>query len=404
VRELRRTLEELRHEKELADAKADRVQSLEELVNELRQANRSLEEKITRLCEAPFIGNAFGQQETKMKYEDLAREREELISKIEHLQEAVRTHYSALTSLKQHAAQLRQEKEKSDKKAEDLQIKLMESQSGTHVLQDKLKIYANDDDIDMETLEKALTLIKRRNETAEKLPFLEDPENEKLITLPAMKRKLEDVQMLNLKLSEECERLENMLKLQSGISRDLHKELESIVRAREKDKKDLLEKADSFEEIALKRLDKIHALEAQVRQFVYGLAKNSKKNRRGFQDANELNKFDAQLENIENEDDNNVLLSELIDEKGSGDIRPDENLLEIWIKEAVVKDGIVTPGSSTFVVIDFFDYESQTTSLLSTTKPQWDFAATYKIIIDDFLLRYLATDVVTLELNMVNIE
>ena len=34
-------------------------------------------------------------------------------------------------------------------------------------------------------------------------------------------------------------------------------------------------------------------------------------------------------------------------------------------------------------------------------KPVWDFATTFKIIVDDFLLRYLATDVITLELNMV---
>ena len=139
------------------------------------------------------------------------------------------------------------------------------------------------------------------------------------------------------------------------------------------------------------------------------------------------------------------------------------------------------PGSSTFMVIDFFDYESQTTSLISGmpriifhffccsisfskfilcfyllrffitfsspacpsltllfilfticyyfitsfivsfslhivtltrtydfcavhttgTKPVWEFATTFKIIVDDFLLRYLATDVITLELNMV---
>ena len=52
-------------------------------------------------------------------------------------------------------------------------------------------------------------------------------------------------------------------------------------------------------------------------------------------------------------------------------------------------------------MVDFFDYESQTTSLVSGTKPTWDFGAVYKIVVDDFLLRYLAVDTVTLELNMV---
>lgn len=37
----------------------------------------------------------------------------------------------------------------------------------------------------------------------------------------------------------------------------------------------------------------------------------------------------------------------------------------VWVKSATVREGVVGPGASTFVVIDFFDYESQTTSLLT---------------------------------------
>ena len=40
------------------------------------------------------------------------------------------------------------------------------------------------------------------------------------------------------------------------------------------------------------------------------------------------------------------------------------------------------------------------TPLVRPLPSQWDFAATYKLVVDDFLLRYLATDVITLELNM----
>ena len=50
VRDLRRVLEDLRHEKEATDAKSIRADELEETVRELRQGNRSLEEKIARQC------------------------------------------------------------------------------------------------------------------------------------------------------------------------------------------------------------------------------------------------------------------------------------------------------------------------------------------------------------------
>ena len=328
------------------------------------------------------------------------QEREDLLAKVEHLQEAVRTHFSALTSLKQHASQLREEKEEAERKAEEMRISLQELQAGTNLLQDQLRLYSGDDGVDVEMLERALTMVKRSTEPLAKLPFLEDPEGEKLVALPAVKRKLEEYQLLNLKLTEENERLENMLKLQTGISRDLHKEVEALVRNRDKDKAALEQKAADFEEIALKRLDKIHALEAQVRQFVYGLAKNSKGGRSGGAfNMVTPDKGDGEEEDMDGDVDH-ALLQELMEMNG-GEVREDENLLEIWIKGASIREGVLTPGSSCFVVIDFFDYESQTTSLLSGLKPQWDFAATYQLTVDDFLLRYFATDVVTLELNMV---
>jgi hypothetical protein len=245
-------------------------------------------------------------------------------------------------------------------------------------------------------------MVKRRSEAMEKLPFLEDTDGNVIVTIPTMKRKIEEYQHLNLKLTEENEKLENMLKLQTGINRDMHKELELLTKMKHTDKLDLQQKADSFAELALKRLNKIHALEAQVRQFVYGLSKNSMKVKNSLL----LTPFSPDdKENVDNntfDSDSNRLLHELVGD-GNSSLRPDENIMEVWIKSAAVRDGILNPGSSSFVVVDFFDFESQATSLLSGIKPQWDFAATYKIFIDDFLIRYICTDCITLELNMVSI-
>ena len=112
---------------------------------------------------------------------------------------------------------------------------------------------------------------------------------------------------------------------------------------------------------------------------------------------------DIDTSTIASESDTNLLLSEFIEERG-GDLQPDENLLEVWIKGATFTEnfkGGVPPGSSTFIVTDFFDYESQATSLISGNKPYWDFAATFKLSVDDFMLRYFALDAITFELNMV---
>ena len=111
---MRRVLEELTFEKERTDIKANRCKELEEQVTELRQTNRSLEDKIARLCEAPFISDAFGKTETIRRLEELTKERDDIQGKYEHLQEALRTNYSALTSLKQELSKLREAKENAE--------------------------------------------------------------------------------------------------------------------------------------------------------------------------------------------------------------------------------------------------------------------------------------------------
>jgi hypothetical protein len=337
-----------------------------------------------------------------LDYEEVLRERDDLRVKTEHLQEAVKTHFSALTALKSHAAQLREEKETADKRVEELRHQLKEIQSGSDMLQDQLRLYSGDDGVDIESLERALTLVKRRGEATHKLSFLEDVEGDRLVSVPALKSKLEEYQMMNLRLTEESERLENMLKLQSGINKDLHKELEMLVRSRDRESREKDQKVGEFEAIAVKRLHKIHALEAQVRQYVYGLTKGTKGRKNGVD--HQFN--NAVLDTSFGSDDaDEALLTELTTTDNGEELRPDENLMEIWIKGATIKDtGVLSQGSSTFVVIDFFDFESQTTSLVSGHKPQWDFASSYKIVVDDFFLRTLAIDVVTLELNMVSIQ
>jgi protein fantom len=397
VRELRRALEDLRHEKEITDFKAARVDDLEETVVELKRSNRGLEEKIARLCEAPFISDAFGQHESRLEFEKVLAERQDYLSKIDHLQEAVRTQYSALVSLKQQAAKLREEKEEAEKNCDELRTRYSQLEAGTSLLQDKLRLYSGEDGVNIEDLERALTLIKRRSEPIGKLDFLKNADGfDDPITLPLLKKKAQEIQIINLNLTKEVERLENMLKIQTNINRDLNKELENFTHKKDKDKKELEQRAQDFEELAMKRLNKIHTLEAQLREVVYGLSKKKRGKHAGHRPQDQGD----DLETISEVGTENVLLSELLEEK-NGDIDPDENMLEVWVKGATIKDGVVVPGSSTFVVFDFFDYESQTTSIMPTSKPHWDFAATYKITVDDFFLRYLATDGLSFELNMV---
>lgn len=44
-----------------------------------------------------------------------------------------------------------------------------------------------------------------------------------------------------------------------------------------------------------------------------------------------------------------------------------------------LEPGVLSAGSSSFIVIDFFDFESQATPLLPGVSPAFDFATTFKV-------------------------
>ena len=329
-------------------------------------------------------------------YDELLQERKDLMFKVNHLTDACHTHLAALKSMKMEEVALREEKDKAVREASELRAKYSDLETGNNQLSDKLKLlYGGDEGVTIEELERALTMVKRKGEHIQSLPFLDTVDDADPATI---KKKYHEVQVMNLNLSKEVERLENMLKLQSTISKDLHRELENMVRKGDNDRRDLIAKNNQLESLSMKRQEKIQMLEAQLRQHLYAATSSvpskGQPRKDNFMDNASMSDAASMVGDIQND-----LLAELVNEK-DGPVLPDENLMEVWVKSGIINEKVLPPGSSTFIVMDFFDYESQATSLVSGNKPAWDFAASFKIKVDDFFLRYFATDTIAFELNM----
>ena len=84
--------------------------------------------------------------------------------------------------------------------------------------------------MDMEELERALTIVKKREhmKNPDDFDFLEkiDPEIGNDLRQADFKQKLEELRERHLQTQYELERAEKMLKVQMSINRDLHLELE----------------------------------------------------------------------------------------------------------------------------------------------------------------------------------
>jgi len=121
------------------------------------------------------------------------------------------------------------------------------------------------EDVDITELERALAIVRRKMDDPTDLDFLQRVDDEDLTTLPALKKRLQMVQVTNLSITRELERAERMLKAQASINRDLHLELEEGHKRSRTEKDALQAKLEDFESLCLKRLQRIHSLEAQVR-------------------------------------------------------------------------------------------------------------------------------------------
>ena len=173
----------------------------------------------------------------------------------------------------------------------------------------------------------------------------------------------------NQTLQAECERAEAMLKAQLAINRELHLEVEQLEKNKSQDRKELDAKVLALEGDVARQVNKIRVLEAERKQRLYDVRKG-RKGRSGVGGGVGL----AAL--AEEGDDATVAESEggdtLMEELGDEEFGPDENLVEVWVREAALSVETWDREAPTFAIVDFFNFESEATPVLEGRMPQYD--------------------------------
>lgn len=388
IRDLRRALQDSEADKDKLRLDADRVDELQERVTELQTANRRLEDELLKLSDVA-MNQDFSQpgRETmnRDRLAELERNDNRHRAEFDNLRASAEGSQQAFVELQQQVDQLRHEKERAERELQQCKLRSSTDQVGGDVLEDKANFFGGLDGVDMDELERALTIVKKREHMAnpDDFDFLEkiDPEMGNDLRQADYRKKLEELREQHLQTQYELERAEKMLKVQMSINRDLHLELEDASSKRNEKTRDLLTKVEDYEALNVKRLQRIHTLEAQLKQARYSTTSRK---------LHAIDEDDASI----NTESTNLLLAEL----NEGDLAADENLVEVWVVSASLDEGVVSPGASTFAVVDFLTYESQATQWLPGSRPEFDFATSFKVSVDDLFLRYLATESLQLEI------
>jgi len=294
-----------------------------------------------------------------------------------------------------------------------------------------------------EELERALTLVRKRIDQ----PGSTDNNSitstsDDLTTIPLLRRKNQQLQLALLSSQREQERTEAMLKAQTCIASDLSSEVAELNNRLANETTTIRRKLMDTEALAEKRLQRVNMLEAQVKQLMSKLkevtvvATESRKQNRekaatttntlssntqatrrssafgGFAqtDDDDASTVISALSNEEDNENGGVMSTgirnpdvndSVEDSLGASmlDFGPGEDALEIYVIDATLDPAVLGRQDATFAMIDFYNFESQTSPLSMGPAPTYNFSAAYRVVTDHFFLRHVASQGATIDIN-----
>lgn len=375
IRDLRRKVQALQHENEGLQGDQQRARELEDELNRMKLEYRAIETRMTALCESPFINDAHEARTRTEKLVSLEQTERQQRVQIEHLKETAKLHHAEIVALRKASEELVEQRNSLQRENGDLRVRLEQVQRGSSLLEDKMRLYTGDAGIDTTDLEQALTIVKRRSEDPSAVDFLQKADDSSDSTV-GMKRKLQQLQLAHLDATRELETAEKMLRTQVAINKDLNLEVEELHERLKGSTDAIVQKLSAAEELCGKRLQKIHTLEAQIKQLM------KRKTHSIEESSKEVEDLDVAEMRV-----------------GDGDLAPGENLIEIRLLEGKFIDSKVGKNLTTFCMIDFFEYETQASPLATGLDPKYNFSALFKVTTDHFLLRHLSTENLVIEVN-----
>ncbi|TPX40966.1 hypothetical protein SeMB42_g05806 [Synchytrium endobioticum] len=333
---------------------------LNEIINDLREEKKLLEKEQARLLQnALTAGRADPVEMEAMRKKILQMEKD--------LGERIKDNSELMSKFQEVGEELKSARE--DKK--DCNIKMYDTQSRLEQLEERLRWFSKNGEIDLPDLEEALTMIRLKRERGLTLDFLMN-----LDELHDDKKLLQDLRSQYAECIQELDKCRRLLSLQEEINRDYKNEVEMLNRRMEALKNEYELRLEEDASLLDLRANKLAYVEAQLKSLAHGTTS------------------EHMSHEVETDDD-------IVLENG-------QNLVEINVDGALISEAgfstmrklgldFTESSQATFVVhFDFFNFETQVSPLGLGLKPLFNFTSRYKVLTDDYFLRYLKSQTMTM--------
>ncbi|KAK6982601.1 protein fantom [Biomphalaria glabrata] len=358
----------LQNQLKLSNNNEKKVLELQEQVSDLQKECNVLKEANEKLVSSAF---------------DLEREREwrqrenTLKVQIAQLEATLKSDLGEKGGIIDKYAMERDAHEKLQAEHRELSVNYYTLKEQMDDLNEKMKFFTKESQVDFTEIEEALVLIKQKKQRDQRPPdFLQEVEDE---FHKDHKKALLELQAEFAETVHELEKTRNMLIVQHKINKDYQTEVTLSTNKLDEVKKEYEMKLDEYARLLDIRAARIKKLESQLRDVAYGTRQYR------------IPPPDDDAESTITDFDETVSL-----ERG-------QNLFEIHIdkinlsKDALEKIGDEEPNL--FCTWEFFEFEIQSTPVVRGARPVFDFTSQYIVRVDDFFLHYLQKDSCTVELH-----
>ncbi|XP_043844404.1 protein fantom isoform X2 [Dromiciops gliroides] len=348
-----------------------KIGELQDRINDLEREKELLKENYDKLYNSAF--SVTHEEQWKLKEQQLKLQ-------IAQLETAIKSDLAdkneILDRLKAERGTTINQTEKLTQENKELQLRYLEHKQQLDELKNRMKFFSKESEVDVTEFSEALLLIKSRKEQKNgHLSFLEKVDGD---INKDLEKSIRELQATHAETVQELEKTRNMLIMQHKINKDYQMEVEAVTQKLESFQQDYDLKIKQYVHLLDIRAARIRKLEAQLKDIAYGTKQY---------------RFKPEIMPDDPVDEFNEAVH----------LERGENLFEIHISkltlssEAIQASGDQEP--STFCTYAFYDFELQTTPVVSGLHPVYNFTSQYLIHVNDFFLQYIQKNGVTLELH-----
>ncbi|KAM9062820.1 protein fantom isoform 2-T3 [Sarcophilus harrisii] len=336
-------------------------------INDMEREKELLKENYDKLYNSAF--SVTHEEQWKLKEQQLKLQ-------IAQLESALESDLADKNEILDKLKAERDQTEKLTQENKELHLCYLEHKQQLDELKNRIKFFSKECKIDVTEFNEALMLIKSRKEQKNgHLSFLEKIDGD---INKDLEKSIQELQATHAETVQELEKTRNMLIMQHKINKDYQMEVEAVTQKLENFQQDYDLKIKQYVHLLDVRAARIRKLEAQLKDIAYGTKQYIFKPE--------------------------IMPDDPVDEFNEAvHLERGENLFEIHISkvtlssEAIQASGDQEP--STFCTYAFYDFELQTTPVVSGLHPVYNFTSQYIVHVNDFFLQYIQKNGITLEVH-----